>query len=748
MDNILYIGSTDNPNKFHVGMTSNNRSPLLRWQDSDYRGKLPYIPKRVEFYTVGNLRDEPVHFDILKDEKIHSVKEEEGISSDEIFRVDDDNPEEYLKNRVEQSIEYHTTGIRRVEKFFSPRPHQAWVNQLVLKRWKNTYNTMIQPLNLCARFGKTLQALSLFKDSGLQVMIVAAHWLAANESFVDTVNKRYDIAADIAVIKPVYEEFKAAIDKGQRVLIDVSLHKDAADVDQKLIDALQEYQSLIYIDEADYGAWRECKRETAAKFIETNNNLVCVATGTNIDRALIGTRGHIEVPITVAYLDLIEAKRGEGYLFQPGGFCSDNPQYWQDQLSDIVDVASLALDAGVDLVDELNDLTDEKRPNMAKVFDKRNSHIQTKIIKSLLFDEDYGADVFGMYADQYGSIEHPAIMMFIPGKKADVNNLVKIGKSIAPHYNWIALHGDDHTNRTAEKAVKDAIKAGGEKTVIVSCGMGARSFSVPNIISVINCKDGGGVGAAVQQASRCLTPGCNKTVGLVVNYSFNSDRTSSFETDLISTAIGYDPSDTEGAIRRVYGLGSYFNGKDEEGRMIKLTPTNFLELVTFPENLNNMGKATIDIKGLISNAELLKILQGIQSKSSTSKEWKGVINKAVTYIQSEEVKEKGQQDEEKKAIRDLVKKINSVVECTSNTYYLAPYQSTFKDCLSEIACNPNKNAEYNRLVGVDAEVVYNEITPFLNESIMNMIINKADKLDSMDNFTSSSSPHLPNLFNL
>ena len=152
---------------------------------------------------------------------------------------------------------------------------------------------------------------------------------------------------------------------------------------------------------------------------------------------------------------------------------------------------------------------------------------------------------------------------------------------------------------------------------------------------------------------------------------------------------------------------------------------------------------------MISNAELLEILQGIQSKSSTSKEWKGAINKAVTYIQSEEVKEKSQPDEEKKAIRDLVKKINSVVECTSNTYYLAPYQSTFKDCLSEIACNPDKNAEYNRLVGVDAEVVYNDITPFLNESILNMIINKADKLDSMDNFASSSSVHSSrNLFDL
>ena len=748
MDNILYIGSTDNPNKFHVGMTSNNRSPLLRWQDSDYRGKLPYIPKRVEFYSVGDLRDEPVHLDILKDEKIHSVKEEEGIRSDEIFRVDDDNPEEYLKNRVEQSIEYHTTGIRRVEKFFSPRPHQAWVNQLILKRWKNTYNTMIQPLNLCARFGKTLEALSLFKDSGLQVMIVAAHWLAANQSFINTVEQKFDITSDIAVIKPDYQEFKAAIDKGQRVLIDVSLHTEAEKIDPQLITALQEYQSLIYIDEADFGAWTESSRQTANQFINTNDNLVCVATGTNIDRALIGTRGHIEEPITVAYLDLIEAKRGEGYLFQPDGFCSDNPQQWQDMLSDIVEVDVLSLDAGKDLVDELNDLTDEKRPNMAKVFAKRNSHIQTKIIKSLLFDEDYGADIFGMYAEEYGSIEHPAVMMFIPGTKADVNNLVKIGKSIAPHYNWIALHGDDHTNRTAEDAVTDAIASGGERTVIISCSMGARSFSVPNVVAVINCKDGGSIGTAVQQASRCFTPGCGKTTGLVVNYSFNSERTSSFETDLISTAIEYDPSDTEGAIRRVFGLANFYKGKDEEGRMISLSQTDFLEYVTSVENLNNMGKATIDIKGLISNVELLEILQGIQSKSSTSKEWKGAINKAVTYIQSEEVKEKSQPDEEKKAIRDLVKKINSVVECTSNTYYLAPYQSTFKDCLSEIACNPNKNAEYNRLVGVDAEIVYNDIVPFLNESIMNMIINKADKLDSVDNFGSSSSAHAFNIFDL
>ena len=72
-----------------------------------------------------------------------------------------------------------------------------------------------------------------------------------------------------------------------------------------------------------------------------------------------------------------------------------------------------------------------------------------------------------------------------------------------------------------------------------------------------------------------------------------------------------------------------------------------------------------------------------------------------------------------------------MVECTSNTYYLSPYQSTFKDCLSEIVSNPDKNAEYNRLVGVDAEVVYDNILPSMNQSMMNMIIIQANKFDSI-----------------
>jgi hypothetical protein len=182
--------------------------------------------------------------------------------------------------------------------------------------------------------------------------------------------------------------------------------------------------------------------------------------------------------------------------------------------------------------------------------------------------------------------------------------------------------------------------------------------------------------------------------------------------------------------------------------MVSLSETDFLEYVTSVDNLKNMGKATVDIKGLISNIELLQILEGIQARSTTNKEWKGTIDKAITYIKSDKEVEKGGPDLEKKAIRDLIKKINAVVETTSNTYYMAPHCTTFKDCLEEIASNPDKNKEYARLVGVDAQVVSNDIYQFLNPSIMDLIVLKADNFNTLDNFSFSSADHAVNLFDL
>ena len=727
MNNIIYIGSTNSTDVFHVGMTGNGRSPELRWQDADYRGKLPYVPKRVAFFNVGDLRDEPIHTYILKDANVYSVKEEQGIRSDEIFRVDANNPAEYLQALVEEAIKYNKTGIRPVDKFFSPRPHQAWVNAQVLDKFDGT-KTVVQPLNLAARFGKTLQGLDLFKKSGLRTMVMAGYWLAANNSFVSTIEDRFDITSDITIIKPDYQQYVDALATGNRVFIDLSLHTDVEKVDQRLIDELAKSGSFIYVDEADFGAWTEGSTDTLDQFVNAGNNLVVVATGTNIDRALIG-KGEVEPVISVSYLDLVEAKRGEGILFdcEPAGpkeaevleSIRSNPEPWVSRLSNIVEVACLNLSVNDALVDAQNDLTEERRINMAKIFAKRNAHISRAIIKQLFFDEDMNEDVFGMYEERFTGIEHPAAMMFIPGQKKDVDLIAKIGKEVAPDYNWVALHGDNYTNRTAERMVEDAIEnGGGYRTVIISCSMGARSFSVPNIVAVVNAVDGGSLASAVQRGSRCFTPGLGKEVGLLVNYSFNTDRSSSFEADLISSVLRYDYEDTESAIRRVYALANFLK-KDEEGYLISLTEAEFSEYVTSPENLENITSAAVDFDRLLKVDNLAELLAGV-TPQTMDKEWQGVIEKARTYLKRDN--NKGEVDEEKKAIRDFINKVNTVIQTTGNVFWLAPTAKTFREALVNICSDQDKNQSYFELVGVAAEVVLYGLLDYLPEHNLDLLL--------------------------
>ena len=100
--------------------------------------------------------------------------------------------------------------------------------------------------------------MSLFDQLGLDTLVVASYWLAANASFVSTVQEGWDITADIGIAKPTLDDYLRVRKKHDRVLIDVSLHKDADKVDDLLINhILSKKSSLIYIDEADFGAWTQ-----------------------------------------------------------------------------------------------------------------------------------------------------------------------------------------------------------------------------------------------------------------------------------------------------------------------------------------------------------------------------------------------------------------------------------------------------------------------------------------------------------
>ena len=112
MDNTVYIAKTPIPRLYHVGMTENNRLPEDRWRDNDYRGKLPYVPKKLKAFSTGNLRDEPVHTDIEAHPLFSNQQDYEDIRSDEIFIGDESMPVEecdiLIVKIVEESIKSRT----------------------------------------------------------------------------------------------------------------------------------------------------------------------------------------------------------------------------------------------------------------------------------------------------------------------------------------------------------------------------------------------------------------------------------------------------------------------------------------------------------------------------------------------------------------------------------------------------------------------------------------------------------------
>lgn len=747
--NILYIGSTPDSFVFHVGMTSNNRSPLERWKDSDYRAKLSYVPKKVAFYLIGLLRDEPIHKYLLKDSNITSVKEEEGIRSDEIFRVNAVvlDPAKYIQGVVEEAIAYEQTGVRPVEKFFVARPHQEWVNSVILDLWNG--ETCIIPVGACARFGKGLGFLSLFEKTKFRTMIVASYWLAANETFAKTVDQKWDITSDITVISPSYEEYVKAREKGGRVLIDVSLHVDSDKVDSQLLGALSKEDCLIVVDEADHGAWTPTSRSVLNQYIQSGNNLVSIATGTNLERALIGSKNILN-PITVSYLDLLEAKRGEGFLFNNNYKGSGpneekllaeirkDPSKWSQRLSDIVEIATLSLDANSAWVEAMNGLESEERPNMTKLFARRNSHIQREVIRQLYDTSKDGTDVFTIYSNISPLPGKPAVMQFIPGTTKDVDNFVSLGKTILSNIEWVALHGEEgHSNRSAEGYVNKLIQTTDkEAVVIVSCSMGARSFSIPNCTAVVNCVDNPSIATAVQRASRCLTPGNDKTIGLVIDYCFNPNKSSTFETDLVRSALEkkIDPNeDTETTVRRVYGLVNFMR-MDKYGYPTQLKESDFVEFVTSPCNLRNMAVATVNLDKLLSVDGLASLLSDVKSLKGGSKELESLIDDAKTYI-SEREKSQKPVDTKSSSIRDLIRKIETIIGTVGNVHALAPECSNFVNALGVVCSSHEKTEYYKELVGISPEIV-KYLSNYLPLSILDLYLIKSRETNKVENFES------------
>lgn len=230
-------------------------------------------------YVEQDGTDRPIKPDVIltllipesfRDKDVHAVLETMGH---EKLRVDKDREffvikeeEEVDRVREIQLAVQRATKDRNTGRFdLELTPDQYRFIEDALDAFESGHTTILG--ELCPRFGKTPVAMALHVCRPERVMVVATYWLSALSSFKNDVvkfkqfvNVRYVDASE----DNYHEKVQQYLDQGLKVVIGVSLHKGKGGVDFKKED-LQPIANIddrwVFVDEADFGAWRKGQKE-------------------------------------------------------------------------------------------------------------------------------------------------------------------------------------------------------------------------------------------------------------------------------------------------------------------------------------------------------------------------------------------------------------------------------------------------------------------------------------------------------
>lgn len=178
-----------------------------------------------------------------------------------------------------------------------------------------------------------------------------------------------------------------------------------------------------------------------------------------------------------------------------------------------------------------------------------------------------------------------SVMQFLPASstKVSASLVAEIATArLSKLYDVVVVNGDHTTNESAERVVKDAVtvaEANGRNVWVISQGMASRSFSIPQIDTVLLTYDCGSMGATQQKLSRALTAGSEQKVGKIVSISIDPNREDKVAGVILDAAGKFADEqkiDLKDALRRAYATFPLFT-LDETGNSIPLREDLYLE---------------------------------------------------------------------------------------------------------------------------------------------------------------------------
>jgi len=631
---------------------------------------------------------------------------------------------------------------------------------------------------LCARFGKTLTYLELFKRLDNDVMIIPSYMHSVFTSFENEILGKYK---DEQIGKwSNFVNFKVVdtregdkwIDKynenlgKSKLVVFVSIQTPESSFSKfDVIKNTESDRKFILIDEADFGAHTE-NSQKVIDYIYDDRGVKIVTSGTGIERAsksLINKK--ISDVISVSYTEMLLSKFGNSKYF--------NDEYLRD-LDTVKNKRVIEYLTNVDKSLAMKSLEYAPNINFYKLV-LPNSH--RNLIHKELMDEDLTgwskilSDVnknqaiiksiinglWGMAGIKDSALnslsissaigrDQKVVQFFVgtPTNK-ELTILANLFQSCHPNYIIRVLSGaEDATNATSEKLVKQDIQdskdQGKDGVIIISKDMGSRSFSVSETDAVILMYDNGSVSSLVQKISRALTGGLDyfgkeKKEGNVISLSLDPNRVDAVDIYVVEEAQKNKTTSESflSAVKRIRKSVNIFVIDDNGDKHSLLEKDEYYSELIEKFSFERLKNSQINITPLISDEELRNSLLEIKSSelSKNDKKVKQLKGKGKKFLDNgESDKEKEEKEEFDKVdinvLRQAILTINnSILSIIAIDDSIEDKSKSFRSVLKSIDSDIDKVKEFHELFGIRPSVVVKLMDKeVINEQIIDICISK------------------------
>ena len=343
----------------------------------------------------------------------------------------------------------------------------------------------------------------------------------------------------------------------------------------------------------------------------------------------------------------------------------------KNSVKDIVRPRFMRLSLG-GVVDTFNSIPEEYRTDWSKLFKdvKTSKNVLSNLIKGLF--GVYGGKLTYILDLDTNSVDFDknVTMVFAstPDKKQQSLFATLLREILGPQYIVELINSDETSNREIENVAKKTIafaKENGKKVVFLSKDMASRSFSIPEIDTVILMFDRGSYSTITQKVSRVLTPGLTyngipKTHGNIISLSLDPNREDVNPIDeyIIYESEKVQVNDLNDGIKRVLKSMDIFT--NENGEIEPIEIDNYSDKLINSSTLIKIGCETSKVDKVIVDMNLVNMLLGVDVPEGVKEKLMGIDSLKVK--RTNETASSTEDKETIKKVEDIRQKIKKVLD--------------------------------------------------------------------------------------